>query len=313
MKQVIVTGATSMMGIALLKECLKQNTAVTAVIRPNSKNAGRIPESDLITIVECENSDLISLPEKVKGSGFDSFYHFSWDGTSRELRDDVMIHEENIRQSLNAVSAAHALGCAAFVGAGSQAEYGRVSDVIAPDTPTAPEYAYGIAKLAAGKLCESYCAKLGLRFAWGRIFSVYGEYDHDDTMILYVIRSLLSGEVPALTKCEQMWDYMYCADAAHAFYLLGEKGNGFYCVGSGEMRPLSEYVEAIRAKIGGKVAFGERLYAENQVMKLCADTTKLCKDTGFTVLTGFEAGVENTINWYSDRELLKKMDNQNLL
>ena len=101
--------------------------------------------------MECGNAELDSLPELIKGD-FDYFYHLAWDGTSKKLRGDVLIHESNILHTLMAVSAAHKLGCAAFVGAGSQAEYGRVGDVISPDTCTNPEYAYAIAKLAAARL-----------------------------------------------------------------------------------------------------------------------------------------------------------------
>lgn len=43
----------------------------------------------------------------------------------------------------------------------------------------------------------------------------------------------------------QRWDYLYSKDAGRAYYLIGEKGrNGaVYCVGSGQARPLKEYIE----------------------------------------------------------------------
>ena len=174
MERVIITGATSMIGIALIKECIKQKTFVLAVIRPNSVNRYRIPDSDYIQVLECDSSNIDHLAEMVSGK-YDCFFHLAWDGTSREMRNDVFVHEDNIRHTLLAVQEAHKLGCQCFVGTGSQAEYGRVSDVISPDTVTNPEYAYGIAKLAAGKLSQQHCSKLGLRFVWARIFSVYGE------------------------------------------------------------------------------------------------------------------------------------------
>lgn len=300
MENVIITGATSMMGVALVKECIRWGTGVTAVVRPRSKNLYRLPQDDLVRVVECESAELDQLAGGLKGTKFDCFYHFAWDGTARGQRDNVFIHEKNIREALMAVRAADDLRCGAFVGAGSQAEYGRVSDIIRPETPANPEYAYGIAKLAAGRLCGQYCEQAGLRFVWGRIFSVYGEFDHDDTLVSYLIRTLLNGGEAELTLCEQEWDYLYCADAARAFYLLGEKGNGVYCVGSGEVHPLAEYVQTIRELIGADadmVRLGARPYAEKQVMKLGADITKLKRDTGFEARTGFRAGALNMIEW----------------
>ena len=98
-----------MMGVALIKECLKHNTRVAAVVRQSSKNLYRIPKSDLVNIVECDNAELDSLPGIIE-NGYDVFYHFAWDGTSRALRNDVVIHEENLRHTLTAVRAAKELG-----------------------------------------------------------------------------------------------------------------------------------------------------------------------------------------------------------
>lgn len=290
-----------MIGVALIKECLKNDTLVVAVVRPGSANLHRVPQNEMVRIVECDSADIALLPSMLDVV-FDCFYHLAWDGTSRALRDDVLIHERNITHTLVALKSAHAMGCPAFVGAGSQAEYGRVSDMIAPDTPANPEYAYGIAKLAAGRLCQQYCAHLGMRFVWGRIFSVYGEYDSSDTMVMYMIRTLLAKKVPDLTACEQMWDYLYCSDAGRAFYLMGETGNGFYCVGSGRMRPLVDYVTAIRNAIDKDLSLriGKRPYAPQQVMRLCADIKKLSDDTGFAAQTDFETGIANTVKWFKE-------------
>lgn len=301
MNNVVITGATSMIGVTLLKECIRKRTEVTAVIRPGSKNLYRVPKCDIVKIVECDNSNLNCLPEMIGGS-FDCFYHLAWDGTSKEFRNDAVIHERNIANTLLAAEAASKLGCKAFVGAGTQAEYGRLSDVISPDTPANPEYAYGIAKLAAGKLSQQHCIKLGLRFVWARIFSVYGEYDNSNTMIMYLINTLLEKREPKLTKCEQLWDYLYCGDAARAFYMLGERGNGFYCIGSGQMRPLIEYVTIIRDIIDRDLplAIGDVPYSTQQVMRLCADISSLQKDTGFVAETDFETGIRNTLKWIKE-------------
>ena len=52
MKNVIVTGATSFIGVHIIKEYLKNNCPVIAVVRPNSKNLDRLPKNNLLTIVE---------------------------------------------------------------------------------------------------------------------------------------------------------------------------------------------------------------------------------------------------------------------
>jgi nucleoside-diphosphate-sugar epimerase len=120
-------------------------------------------------------------------------------------------------------------------------------------------------------------------------------------MVMSMIRKIISGEVPKLTKGEQMWDYLYSADAAEAMYLLGDKGldGRVYCLGSGQAKPLYEYIHAIRDAIDmeARIELGAIPYAENQIMYLCADISDLIKDTGFVPQTSFWEGVRKTVEW----------------
>ena len=52
MKRIVITGATGFIGIHLIKQWLEKDAKIYAVIRPNSKNAGRIPKNDHIRIIE---------------------------------------------------------------------------------------------------------------------------------------------------------------------------------------------------------------------------------------------------------------------
>lgn len=299
MRRIAVTGATSMLGIALIEECIKKNIEVLAIVKPNSANLARLPQTEFINIVESELDDLknIRMPEK----GYDVFYHFGWTGTSKEKRNDAEEQNKNIKYTLDAVRLGRKIGCHTFIGAGSQAEYGRVDGIISPNTPVNPDNAYGIAKYAAGKLSGILCKEIGLKYIWTRIFSVYGIHDKHNTMIMYGIKEFLKERKPSFTKCEQMWDYLYSEDAGRAFYLIGEKGKdqSVYCIGSGVTRPLLDYVNTIRDAINKElpIGIGDYPYASNQVMNICADITNLKKDTGFESQYDFEEGIEKTISW----------------
>ncbi|WP_075364667.1 NAD-dependent epimerase/dehydratase family protein [Desulfosporosinus metallidurans] len=139
-----------------------------------------------------------------------------------------------------------------------------------------------------------------MKHIWTRILSVYGPYDGEKTMVMSTIIKLINGEVPRFTKGEQMWDYLYSGDAANAMYLLGEKGHDgkVYCLGSGEARPLCEYIYEIRDLIDGnsKVELGAIPYSENQVMYLRADIDALKVDVGFSPSVNFTEGIRGIIN-----------------
>ena len=294
----VVTGATGAIGMALL-ELLEKNRIETLVLcRADSSRASNIKESEYIKKADCSLSQMKDFSSDER---YDVFFHFAWDGTFGEKRDDLSLQLKNVKYTLDAVNLAKRLGCTTFVGAGSQAEYGRCEGVISPDTPTAPTMGYGIAKLSAGMFSREEAHKLGLKHIWVRILSVYGPYDTDRTMVMSTVRKLLAGETPEFTPAEQMWDYIYSKDAAGAFLALAKDGvdSEVYCLGSGSSLPLKEYIRMIRDAIDKNAALGIGAipYNPKQTMFLEADISKLTEHTGFVPGYSFEDGIKETVEY----------------
>ena len=300
MKRIVVTGATSMIGVALIEECLRHDIEIYAVVRSSSGKAGRLPLSEKIHLTDCSLENLPDLPGRIPG-GCDTFYHIAWGNTGEARNKSTELQSRNIFYTLQAVRAAAELGCSRFIGAGSQAEYGPMDvEKISPDSPVNPSTPYGASKLAAGHLGGMLCRELGMECIWPRIFSVYGKYEKETTMVASGLRKMLAGEPTEFTPAMQRWDYLYSRDAGRAFYLIGEKGKGgsVYCVGSGQARPLKEYIEEMAALTGaGKPGIGAKPYPPGAVMNLCADIGTLTGDTGFIPEYTFEQGIRETIEW----------------
>lgn len=296
----VVTGPTGAVGAALCRALADSRIEVYAVCRPGSPRAAAMNFGEGIRKIYWDVSQLKALPGLIPG-GADAFYHLAWAHTIGPGRNDMPAQTENIRYTLDAVQAAADLGCRVFIGAGSQAEYGRVEGFLKPDTPCFPENGYGMAKLCAGQMSRVLCEQRGMDHIWPRILSVYGPHDGEKTMISGVIRSLLAGEKPALTEGEQKWDYLYAEDAADALVLLGRYGsNGkVYPLGSGSALPLRSYIEELRDAIDPALplGFGEIPYGPQQVMHLQADISGLKADTGFAPRIPFEEGIRKTIQW----------------
>lgn len=308
MKRIVITGATSMIGLNFIQYILKQDIEVLAIIRENSRKKYLLPDSNNIKVIECDLQNLASL--EIKERNYDTFIHLAWDSSFGDGRDDVFTQNHNITYTLEAVNLAKKLGCKRFIGAGSQAEYGRVSGIITPDTSANPESGYGIAKLCAGKLSRILASQVGIEHIWTRIFSVYGPYDNNNTMVMSSISKMIDeNKSPDYTKAEQLWDYLYAEDMARALYLIAEKGknNSIYCIAKGEVKPLYKYIEQIRDSINKeiKLNIGVVPYSNKQVMNLQTDISNLKNDTGFKAEVNFEEGIRRTIEWYK-REKLKK-------
>lgn len=297
----VVTGPTGAIGIALCEKLLRENVTVYAVCRPGSSRIKDLPKAAALHVVECDAKELATLPQKMEGVSADAFFHFAWAHTIGQGRNDMPAQIENIQNTIDAVRAAKALGCQVFLGAGSQAEYGRVEGLLKSDTPAFPENGYGMAKLCAGQMSRVEAKALDIDHVWVRILSVYGPHDGPMTMISGTIRKLLAGERPALTAGVQRWDYLYAGDAADAFYLAACHGrNGaVYPLGSGQAMPLKDYIIQMRDAIDPALplGLGEVPYGPLQVMHLQADISALQADTGFAPKTPFAEGIRRTMDW----------------
>ena len=301
----VVTGASSMIASALIRLLVSEGHEVYALCRPDSKKLDNIVKNERVHIVHADISDITAVGQRI-GCSCNAFFHFAWCGTSGDQRNDSRVQSTNIGYTLDAVELAHSLGCEVFIGAGSQAEYGRADGKLSPETLCFPENAYGVSKLAAGQLSRIACNKYGMRHIWARILSVYGVGDNSFTITVSSLRKMLDGQVAEFTPAEQMWDFLYCDDAARAFYLMAKSGKdgAVYTLGSGVARPLKEYIMLMHEASGtsSEIKIGALPYNDKQVMYLCADISALTADAGFVPRVSYKDGIEETVRWLKGSE-----------
>lgn len=292
-----ITGATSMLGVATIKNCISKNISVLAFVRKGSSKIERLPSSSLVKIVECDLAQMKDFD--CKGLSADVFIHFGWAFTDKTGRNDVTKQLENVQYTIDAVHLAKKLGCRKFVGAGSQAEYGTPNVPLKADTPVNPLIPYGVAKYAAGRLSEMECKKEGLEYNWVRILSVYGPHDNEGTLLNQLIYNAKNNIPMGLSGCEQVWDYIYEDDAGAAFVAVAEKGvdGKIYPLGTGVGRPLKEYVQDVIsvANPDYKPEFGKFSYSATQPMCLVGDESDLEKDTGWHPRTEFKEFIKEMV------------------
>ena len=116
-------------------------------------------------------------------------------------------------------------------------------------TPLVPKSLYGTCKHSLHLMLASYAALKGLSFSWGRIFSLYGPYEHPNRLFSSVIQSLIKGEKVKCNNGELIRDYLHVSDVASAFVTLLE-GNiqGPVNIGSGFGLKIKRYCQKHRTK-----------------------------------------------------------------
>lgn len=314
MEKIVVSGATGAIGTALIQCALERRIQVLAICHRDSRRIKKLPKSENLHMLELnaeEYSHFINhKKEELALLGkYDCFFHLAWKGTTGADRNDMNLQLCNVEYTLDAVELASALGCKCFVGAGSQAEYGRVEGMISSKTPAFPENGYGIAKLCAGQMSRIRCGQLHIKHIWTRILSVYGPGDGEKTLVMSAVNGFLNNEDTEFTAGMQKWDYIYSMDAARALIGMARWGKDghVYCIGSGKTKLLKEYIHQIYSEIhrqdtsDEQLGIGKRPYMDKQVMYLQADTgewpRELQEEFDQKPMCPFDEGIHYTINW----------------
>ena len=299
MKSIVVTGATSFIGHALVKKLLNNKCAVHAIVRPNSQNISVLDACPDVHIIFLDINNV----DKISECGIDSdyFYHLSWKGIGQRGRSDFNLQQENIKDALKCIEAASTIGCKTFIFAGSQAEYGPYNGIYYEHIPCNPVIEYGKAKLKVLECGQQLASNLGMTYIHARIFSVYGAEDHPWTLVSYCIDRLTRGLDLELSECTQLWNYLYIDDAAEAIVALSDmrhRDDPVFNIASKDTRPLKEFVQIIYEMTGcaGKLLFGKHTGSIEKPMDLVPCIDKIVCSTGWLPKTTFENGIYSILN-----------------
>jgi UDP-glucose 4-epimerase len=293
----VLTGATGFIGAAVVKNILENGHVPVVLIRDNS-NLKRLEHLENIVLIKYDSLEDLDLIKKLQEYSPECFIHLAWKGVSGADRNSAFQITENIPFTLQSVFLAKQTGCKHWIGIGSQAEYGNPNCKINENFPTIPTTLYGKAKLSACWAATGLCDALEMQSSWIRVFSTYGIGDEPHWFIPYIINELKQGKYPSLTKCEQLWDYLYVDDAAAAILSIAyNKVNGIYNLGTGEAQRLKRIVEIIKEEINPKavIKYGAIPYRLDQVMHLEADISLIQEKTNWKPMISLKDGLVKTI------------------
>lgn len=297
-KNIIITGATSFIGVNLIDELIKHNYNITAIIRTCSSNKNRLSTFNGIKIVALEMHQYKEINKHVKYINDSILINLAWNGTRGIERDDEELQRANYEFSMDIVKAVVDSGCKMVINAGSQAEYGQHIGLISEETDCNPVTEYGIYKLKFFNEASSYCKSNNISFLELRFFSLYGVDDSKNTMILSILDSMIKNKKCELTECIQKWNFLHIRDAVRGIInLIEDKCNsGAYNFGSLDTRSLKSFIEEMYVLSGSKseIIYGAIEYPKTGKLELCPDVTKLI-NTGWKPEISFKDGVSEII------------------
>ena len=303
--RIVVTGATSFIGNAVVEELLGGCHQVFACVRPDSVGRASLEAKrgkwlGQLTVLPVDLSACGTLDRHPALEGrADLWLHLGWEGSGSANRTNPEIQARNIGYALEALGAAARLGCTRFLFSGSQAEYGITDGLMREDSPCHPVSEYGKDKLEVCRRAGGKAGELGITYLHTRIFSVYGPGDHPWSLVSSCVDTFLKGGHMEFGACTQLWNYLYIKDAVRAItgLLLAKSPSGVYNVAGNDTRPLREFIGEIHRLCGGRGTFeyGKRPPNAEGVVSLNPDTGKLYRAANFQPRISFEEGIREMI------------------
>ena len=296
MKRVLVTGATGCIGRHACAHLLARGWEVHGVTsKPSTEGpAGvRMHVADLLQPGAAE-----ALTRSVEAS---HLLHLAWyiaPGKWAAAPQNFLW----VEASLGLVRAFHAAGGTRVVTSGSCLEYdwryGYCNERL---TPLQPHTFYGVCKNALSQVVEGYANVTGLSSAWGRIFFLYGPWEHPERLVASVARSLATGQPARTSHGRQIRDYLFADDIANALVTLLESDvRGPINIGSGEAVTLRQIVERLGAIAGRAdlLEIGAIPPAPTDAPLVVADVTRLHGELGWRPKTSLDEGLQATLDWW---------------
>jgi UDP-glucose 4-epimerase len=299
--KVLVTGGSGYIGGFIVEHLLERGAEVAVISRLN-KWRGEPEHFPVSHVFQGDLLDKTFVGSVLKNFSPQAIVHAAWAGTGRKDRNSVD-QADNLIAMGNLLNAAVESGIDRFIGLGTQAEYGVHNTRISEDLWPLPKDNYGVFKLAAGLAGRQFARSHTFRYAWLRLFSSFGPRDHSDFFVPYVIESLLTGEAPRLTSCEQMWDYLYVKDVARLVCKVVDSDETFcdvFNLCSGVPTRLRDVVTLVRELSASATTpvLGAVPLARDGLVHLEGDNTRFKDTFGWLQLTDLRMALMETVEWF---------------
>lgn len=296
--KILLTGASGVIGTAVLPLLIGQGHQVTLLSRPAAASDLRQALAQQNFTVEILAAESSSWAAVVEDRVFDACLHLAWIATPGIYLQSPE-NEALADHTLALAGKLFANGTRHFIGTGTCIEYtpGQTTPCHEETTPAAPVSPYGIAKNCTRIGLERLATRTGNGWTWVRIFYPYGRGEHPSRTASTFLRTLAAGEPLNLKTGGSIKDFIELSDVASALsHLLDCPPQGLINLGTGtptsieELATLTARLTGIDPTLVKNTGDGTDPYAYH-----LADTSKL-RATGWAPSVTLEQGLQQLIH-----------------
>lgn len=311
--RVLVTGATGLLGSAVVEELLSHKADVVVLARdrvPNSLlyTSGNI---DRVSAVDGSLEDLALVERALNEYEIETVLHLGAQtivGTAN--RSPLSTFESNIRGTYILLEACRRSPLVrAVVVASSDKAYGDQDELpYTEDAPLQGRNPYDVSKSCADLIATSYSATYDLPIVVTRCGNLFGGGDLNWNRIFPgTIRSIVQGERPVIrSDGTYIRDYFYVKDAAKAYLMLaaragepGIRGQAFNFSNEVQLTVL-DVVKKISELMGSDLEPEILNQAHGEIKHQYLSAEKARSVLGWNSEYEMDAAIKETIHWYQN-------------
>src|SRR5258706_11661629 len=300
--RVFVTGALGFIGAHLFPILLQSGCDVAILARPESPMWRLQKYSTKLRIIKGDLFDLGNLSVQLAHFRPEACVHLAWcaePGTYLHSNQNI----QYLISSIGLLKLLIEIGCKQVVMTGTCAEYDTDIGYLNETRPTKPSTNYAASKLCLRSLGQQIALDANIRFAWARLFYLYGKTEDERRIVPAVINGLLRDEVFLATPGEQVRDYLHVEDVASALWFIAQNQlSGIFNVSSGNPITIHDLMELIGDILSKSelIQFGAIPYRDWEPMYICGDNNKL-RNLGWQPHIQLQEGLRETITWWQNK------------
>jgi UDP-glucose 4-epimerase len=213
----------------------------------------------------------------------------------------------NVASTQHLLEAASGRTDVRFVYASSSSIYGQAESLPTLESTTPRPYSpYGLTKLAAEHLFDSYFTNFGVPSTSLRFFTVYGPRQRPDMAFRRFCEAAIAGQtIDIYGDGEQSRDFTFVGDIVAAMLSAavepGAVGNVFN-LGGGSQVSVNDVLRMMEELSSRSLDIRHLAPQSGDVRATSADTTRARTVLGFEPATSFEDGLAEEFDWVANRQ-----------